>query len=357
MCNKKNISILILISISVLLQQTAVFSFQKNTPAANADSSDLITDKSDFDFINLINEGNLYLENKLYDEAIKNFKMANKFKETSNADKGLGLALFAKAEELDQQMATPVRAFRKKKYFEQSVEYFLKALKLEPNNINIRYHLANVFVYRNHPETLKLAETLLNQVIGTDIRYKNALILLSIVYKNLDQPDKAKKALEEYLKIKKENSRALYYLSLIAIEDDNYETAEKYYMSSLDNLKDEQAFEEIMQDLTLVFSEKDKNGYENAEHKGKFLKKFWLTKDPVPETKINERLIEHFRRVKYAKQHYTTQSLHGKYDARGETYIKYGHPDGHFVNGGSLNVYSNESWTYYWRIGDYRDGL
>lgn len=128
---KKKISVLILISMFVLQQQTAVFSFQNNISApANTDSSDINSDKSNFDFIPLINEGNLYLENKLYDKAIKNFKKANKFKETSNADKGLGLALFAKAKELDQKMATPIRAFRKKKHFEQSVKFFFESIKI-----------------------------------------------------------------------------------------------------------------------------------------------------------------------------------------------------------------------------------
>ncbi len=55
---------------------------------------------------------------------------------------------------------------------------------------------------------------------------------------------------------------------------------------------------------------------------------FWLRHDPTPTTPYNERLIEHWKRIAYARKHYrkTKNSVY-KTDDRGTIYIKYGEPD------------------------------
>ena len=54
-------------------------------------------------------------------------------------------------------------------------------------------------------------------------------------------------------------------------------------------------------------------------------RRFWAERDPDPSTEVNERLIEHSRRVMYARVHFSR----GQYpwDRRGEVYIRYGEPD------------------------------
>ena len=52
---------------------------------------------------------------------------------------------------------------------------------------------------------------------------------------------------------------------------------------------------------------------------------FWNARDSNPATVTNERLLEHYRRVMYARYHFS-QGQH-PYDRRGEIYVRYGEPE------------------------------
>ena len=52
---------------------------------------------------------------------------------------------------------------------------------------------------------------------------------------------------------------------------------------------------------------------------------FWNARDSNPVTVVNERLVEHYRRVVFARYHFS-QGQH-PYDRRGEMYVRYGAPE------------------------------
>lgn len=62
---------------------------------------------------------------------------------------------------------------------------------------------------------------------------------------------------------------------------------------------------------------------------------FWIRNDPLPSAPENERLLEHWQRIAYARTHYT-RNKHSVYgcDDRGTIYVKYGPPD--YVHKGLL---------------------
>ncbi len=59
-----------------------------------------------------------------------------------------------------------------------------------------------------------------------------------------------------------------------------------------------------------------------------FLRRFWKERDPTPTTRVNERWLEHCRRVAYANIHFAAPGLDlpGWRTKRGEFYIRYGEP-------------------------------
>ncbi|MBI4552038.1 MAG: tetratricopeptide repeat protein [Candidatus Latescibacteria bacterium] len=80
-------------------------------------------------------------------------------------------------------------------------------------------------------------------------------------------------------------------------------------------------------DLAYVASEDETERYARASEaeRAEVWRKFWASRDPDPATVVNERLVEHYRRVMYARENFSR----GKYpwDRRGDIYIRYGEPD------------------------------
>ncbi len=55
--------------------------------------------------------------------------------------------------------------------------------------------------------------------------------------------------------------------------------------------------------------------------------RWWRSQDPLPASPVNERMIEHVRRVNYALEYYACSSCRTGYDDRGEIYVRYGEPE------------------------------
>ena len=54
---------------------------------------------------------------------------------------------------------------------------------------------------------------------------------------------------------------------------------------------------------------------------------WWRSQDPLPASEVNERMVEHVRRVQYALDRYGCSSCQEGYDERGEIYVRYGEPE------------------------------
>ena len=63
------------------------------------------------------------------------------------------------------------------------------------------------------------------------------------------------------------------------------------------------------------------------EERTQFINTFWLRRDPSPDTIINELRNEHYRRIHYANEHFSTKDVIGWRTDPGRVYIKYGPPD------------------------------
>ncbi len=84
-----------------------------------------------------------------------------------------------------------------------------------------------------------------------------------------------------------------------------------------------------------------------------FLRIFWRSKDPQPVTPVNERQVEHWRRVVIADLLYGHRRLgiRGWNTARGEMYIRYGAPIyEEYVQGSSSLFFSVPSWYHVYEV-------
>jgi GWxTD domain-containing protein len=105
-------------------------------------------------------------------------------------------------------------------------------------------------------------------------------------------------------------------------------------------------------EMTKFFSsELEKEGYAQlttVNAKQKYLFRFWLMRDPTPNTPVNERLDEYRKAIAYAKKHYTAPGFpEGWNTDRGRILLKYGFPtqiDRQYFNRDAANPH--EIWFY-----------
>lgn len=104
-----------------------------------------------------------------------------------------------------------------------------------------------------------------------------------------------------------------------------YEKAAKTYESFIGGLDAQE--KQLYTDLRYVATPQeiaDYIGSDDAAQK-EVVRRFWASRDPDPATVVNERLVEHYRRVTHAREYFSRGQL--PWDRRGDIYIRYGEPD------------------------------
>ncbi|MCY3714385.1 MAG: tetratricopeptide repeat protein [Gemmatimonadetes bacterium] len=83
----------------------------------------------------------------------------------------------------------------------------------------------------------------------------------------------------------------------------------------------------LFKDLSIVASSKEADAFLEAPEKEReqLWRTYWAARDPDPTTRINERLVEHYRRMIFSRLHFSAGKT--PWDRRGEIYVRYGHPD------------------------------
>lgn len=85
----------------------------------------------------------------------------------------------------------------------------------------------------------------------------------------------------------------------------------------------------LTQDVVYIIEAKEKDAYlalGSDEEREKFIEQFWQRRDPKPETAENEFKLEHYRRIKYSDERFSSAKAGWRTDL-GRVYIKYGPPD------------------------------
>lgn len=83
-----------------------------------------------------------------------------------------------------------------------------------------------------------------------------------------------------------------------------------------------------------------------AEAKRNFLYSFWKSRDPNPDTPINEMRQEYFKRIEYANAKFRSFSREGWRTDRGRVYVLYGPPDDVDYFPSSEDMMPYEIWHY-----------
>jgi GWxTD domain-containing protein len=105
----------------------------------------------------------------------------------------------------------------------------------------------------------------------------------------------------------------------------------------------------LKEDVAYIITESERNAFlqlTTDEEREKFVEQFWLRRDPTPDTIENEFKEEHYRRIAYANEHFSSRVPGWKSD-RGRVYIQFGPPDAMDSHpAGGAYDHPTEDWTY-----------
>jgi GWxTD domain-containing protein len=173
----------------------------------------------------------------------------------------------------------------------QSIDYFRKALRIDPNHRNALFHLGLVYCEQGEFENMA---GLCRRMLKNDPDDKDARLFHGLA---LYRQGRGREAWEEYTVAKElmgEDERAVFESIESLLSPDE----EKQYLAA-------------------SFEERDR-----------LASRFWHRQDPLFLTDYNERILEHYSRVAYANLRYgfPDKGIGGWETDQGKVYIRYGSP-------------------------------
>ncbi len=104
----------------------------------------------------------------------------------------------------------------------------------------------------------------------------------------------------------------------------------------------------VDQDVVWIISPEERSAFrrlETDEERQMFIEQFWLRRDPTPDTRANELVEEHYRRVAWSNDRFTA-AIPGWQTDRGMVYIKFGPPDEKESHPEENGARAYEKWRY-----------
>ncbi|MDE2889770.1 MAG: GWxTD domain-containing protein [Gemmatimonadota bacterium] len=237
-----------------------------------------------------------------------------------------------------------------------AIHHFTEALIKDRRFVDARYQMARV----RYDMKERDAELEAKRVLDLDPEHAGACLLIADYYLNLSwEFEKAVVWYTKYLALRPEDADAqrslgIAYLkvrdyskimnhlfdfvqrhpnsielmpivAISAIKQDSLDMAMRFFEDYISGLApDEQKWYE---DVTHIASGEELKSLGEAEgtDRAEYLERFWNSKDPDLSTPVNERQLEHYRRVWYALTEFSKSKK--PWDARGEVYIRFGEPD------------------------------
>jgi GWxTD domain-containing protein len=188
-----------------------------------------------------------------------------------------------------------------------------------------KYHYLKLMCFPDH---LKKAIKYYKKAYKFNKRDENTLYNLAFLHMFRSMFRTSRKFAYKAISVAPENPRNHLLLGSIFVHFKKFDEAEKSFDKAFSMMADEERmpYEDIsllqpadLRELYLSSSDEKKIGWN---------RKFWIEQDPTPSSEINERRLEHYRRVFIAGESLTNKrlALEGEETDRGKAMIKYGLP-------------------------------
>lgn len=266
------------------------------------------------------------MKNRMVD-ARKSFKEALRYdSENSEAHYNLGVSYIAQSK---RDLAAPL-------YVMQARRSFSRAAAANPLHPDAYYQLG--LSYENPSRDYKKALALFSQQLYIQPGHRDALYHLEKCSYLLKKYQEGIDILTQLVSVHRDEVPDYVHTLINKLEatmlqsENNFVEADQAYEEYLAELEPRELSHYM--DLIHVAPDAEYQIYaklSSEEDKADFRRRFWAARDPQPASAVNERLVEHYRRVMHAREHYAKNKQ--PWDRRGDIYIRYGEPNDqqHFI--------------------------
>ena len=180
-------------------------------------------------------------------------------------------------------------------------------------------------------EDLERAEFHLGRCIALDPNHKAGYYKLGLLYLESDRPARMMGLMKRLLRRYPEDADGLLYCALGYRHLGDWTNTERYFAQALQHV--EPALWGVMHDLEHIVTAAEQplvipaKAADYAQSRIE-RERFWRKQNPLILTEYNERILEHYSRVAYAKLRYSNlrRDIVGYETDQGKTYIRFGHP-------------------------------
>jgi GWxTD domain-containing protein len=245
---------------------------------------------------------------------------------------------------------------RARQYLGEAEAAFNRAAEIDPYYPEAWYQLGEIEKYHYFktmcfPDHLKKSIGHYKKAYKFDKRNEDTLFNLAFLHMFRSMFRTSRKFAYKTLEVAPENPRNQLLLGTIFVHFKRFDEAQLAFDKAFAMMADEERTP--YEDIHLLLPSDVRELYETSspDKKTEWNRKFWIEQDPTPSSEINERRLEHYRRVFLASETLTNKrlALEGEDTDRGKAMVKFGMPDKKYYDlSGSL--------TGGWIIWEYRLG-
>lgn len=221
-----------------------------------------------------------------------------------------------------------------RRFYAEAEKTFKYILSLQPRCRKALYRLGNMeksryiksMLYPDHID--KACEYFEKALRGDDDdeKFLSELIFLKIIS---GKSAKSEKYLDSMIRRFPHSKDSYLLKGTSELDERRFKEAEKAYLKAIELMQPEESF--YYMDISLLLSPKERRSYSalDRENRREYIRRFWVDKDPTPTSSVNERLLEHYRRVFFSFRLFANVRLghKGPDTDRGKALIRYGIPD------------------------------
>jgi GWxTD domain-containing protein len=164
--------------------------------------------------------------------------------------------------------------------------------------------------------------------VEIDTLNKAAFSRLAVAYLEKERPDSMLLVLDRFLSSYPSDLDAIMLSAIAYHEQGKYEESLKEWNKFF--LLCDAATQGVFNDISLLITPQQKKKFKHLDKAAReqFVRTFWKGLDPTPTTELNERILEHWRRVGISKVLFTVEAngTPGWRTGPGEALIRYGFP-------------------------------